>query len=136
MGAARELETSSGWWRHRRVLAYLDVDAKTLRDRMVRSPAHIARPWVNIGSARRPDYRWRVEGVDQWWVEVHEWRASREGTAGGAYAGEIPTVDPGHGSARPAGQPSSSRRRSRRAARSESDGSLVTFVKSRISEAC
>ncbi len=76
--------------------------------RMRQTPDHIERPWLNIGSARRPEYRWMSWEVDRWWVEVHcgdnsrselgrkpepkarDRTASRDGTASGACAGAIP----------------------------------------------
>ena len=63
------------WLRHRAVLEHLGVDPKTLRGRMANSPPHLDTPWINIGSARRPDYRWRADAVDPWWVAVNRWRS-------------------------------------------------------------
>ena len=123
-------EESRGWLRHAEVVAWLQVDRRTLRARMAATPPHIERPWLNIGSAARPEYRWRAARIDTWWIEVHAWRASNEDLAGGASAGATPTAAPAAApaptSAPPSGSPGRSSRRRPRAG----DGSLPGFVRS------
>lgn len=121
------------WWRHAQVLAHLDVDPKTLKARMSESPEHLARPWINIGSARRPDYRWVAQFIDSWWIGVHEWRRSNDGTMPGASAGAIPMALRAAAGARPAGPPRISSARSRRRSPVDGDGSLATLVRRLIS---
>ena len=65
------------WLKHREVLAHLRVDPKTLRARMAENPPHLDPPWINIGSERRPDYRWRADAIDPWWVAIHRCEAAR-----------------------------------------------------------
>lgn len=59
------------WWRHREVLAHLRVDPKTLRTRMRENPPDLDPPWVDVSSGRRPEYRWRADEVDAWWIAVN-----------------------------------------------------------------
>jgi hypothetical protein len=69
------------WLKHGEVLALLRVDPKTLRKRMAENPPHIDPPWINIGSDRRPDYRWHEAAVDAWWVAIHRWRSDAAGAS-------------------------------------------------------
>jgi len=127
-----EPEESSirGWLRHAEVLAWLRVDRRTLRTRMAATPPHIERPWLNIGSAARPEYRWRADRIDTWWIEVHAWRASNDETASGACAGATPTAAPAAAPAPTSGPPSGSSSKSG-ARRPKGDaGSLLGFVRS------
>lgn len=50
-----------------------------LREMMLATPDHIARPWVpkGRGTGRNARYSWEIARVDQWWREVQEWLASR-----------------------------------------------------------
>lgn len=63
------------------MFAHLRVDPKTLRARMAENPDPIAPPWINVGSADRPDYRWLAEKLGPWWMELNGWRrgAKRSG---------------------------------------------------------
>ena len=124
---------TSTWWRHKRVLLHLDVDPKTLRARMNDNPDHIDQPWVNIGSVRRPEYRWLADDVDQWWIEVNRWRVSTEEMEAGACAGVTRMASRAAGNARRRPPPAGSRTRSTTRSPSADDGSLVTHVRRRIS---
>jgi len=119
-----------GWLRHAEVLAWLRVDRRTLRARMAATPPQIERPWLNIGSAARPEYRWRADRIDTWWIEVHAWRASNEETASGASAGATPMAAPAAAPAPTSAPPSASPARSSRRPRRAGDGSLLEFVRS------
>lgn len=123
----------SSWLRHREVLAHLRVDPKTLRARMAENPDHIEAPWINAGSAGRPDYRWIAEKVDPWWMELNRWRALTSETKAGACAGVIPMARPAAGSSRPGAPRSTSRKRSTSASHEDTDGSLAMLVRKRIS---
>lgn len=87
---------TSTWLRHREVLAHLRVDPKTLRARMAENPDHIAPPWINVGSAGRPDYRWLAEKLDPRWMELNRWRreAKRAGRKPAGARGAGGTVRP------------------------------------------
>ncbi len=101
----------STWLRHRDVVAHLHVDPKTLRARMAENPPHLEPPWINVGSLRRPDYRWRAEGVDAWWIAVNRWRSPD------------PTAPPEH--------PQSRRPR----AKAANSGSIVAMVRAQLKDA-
>ena len=135
MTVAKPIGITSTWWRHQVVLAHLDVDPKTLRARMNEAPDDIDQPWVNVGSARRPDYRWLAGEVDRWWIEVNRWRLSNDAMAAGACAGATRMDNRAAGSARRRPPPPASEARSRKPSPSDDDGSLVTLVQRRISAA-
>ena len=132
--APRHSGITSTWLRHREVLAHLRVDPKTLRARMAENPDHIAPPWINVGSAGRPDYRWVAENLDSWWMELNRWRASTNETANGACASVIPMARRGAANAPPRPPPRRSSARSKTPSPSDGDGSLATLVSKRISE--
>ena len=123
----------STWWRHKSVLEHLGVDAKTLRIRMNDNPEGIPTPWINVGSARRPDYRWMAEKVDKWWYEVNLWRVSISVRETGESAGVTLTARPTQGSVPTKHRPNDSRRRSKQQSQKADVGSLATYVRSRIS---
>ena len=122
--------SESRWLRHAEVVSYLRVDRRTLRDRMVTTPDHIERPWLNIGSTGRPEYRWRADRIDTWWIEVQTWRASNEELAGGASAGATPMAAPAAAPAPTSAPPSGSPGRSSKPRPRAGGGSLLDFVRS------
>ncbi len=124
---------TSTWWRHKQVLAHLDVDGKTLRRRMHENPDHIEQPWINIGSTRRPEYRWLSGEVDRWWIEVNRWRVSTDAMGAGVSVGATRMAGRGAGSAPRERSPRSSKPRSNRPSPKGTDGSLVMRVKKQIS---
>ena len=122
------------WWKHVQVLRHLQVDPRTLRARMVQTPDHIEPPWIDIGTKRRPRYRWIVERVDHWWIEVNRWRASTGNRmANTGSAGATRTGERAAGPARQGVPLSSSSGRSRKQPAKEGDGSLTEFARNRLS---
>ncbi len=76
---------------HSEILDELAIGPQTLRAMMADGEeAGIRRPWVDVGSSRRPCYRWRIDQVDRWVEEVSEWRRStrRKAARAGSSAGE------------------------------------------------
>ena len=121
------------WWKHSQVLEHLQVDPRTLRARMVQTPDHIEPPWIDVGTKRRPRYRWIAERVDRWWIEVNRWRASTSNrTASTGSAGATRTAVRVAGPVRQGAPPVSSSARSRKRPPEDGDGSLTAFAKSRI----
>lgn len=118
------------WLKHGAVLAHLDVDPKTLRARMRETPPEIEPAWINIGSERRPEYRWVAERVDDWWIEVNRWRASTSATGSGGSGGATPTARRGAARAPTRPRRSASGPKSSRPSPKADDGSLVTLVRS------
>ena len=118
------------WLKHSAVLAHLDVDSKTLRARMRENPPAIEPAWINIGSERRPEYRWVAEQVDDWWIEVNRWRVSTNAVGSGGSAGAIRTARRGAARAQTRPRRSASSPKSSRPSPKDDDGSLVTLVRS------
>ena len=117
------------WLKHKAVLAHLDVDSKTLRARMRETPPAIEPAWINIGSARRPEYRWMAGRIDAWWIEVNRWRASASATASGGSAGGTRTVRRAAARAPTRPRPSASPPTSSRPSPKDNAGSLATLVR-------
>ncbi|GMV27645.1 MAG: hypothetical protein AMXMBFR58_36760 [Phycisphaerae bacterium] len=128
--ARASTQADSTWWTHTEVRNHLRVDVRTLFERMRDTPSHIKRPWVNIGSAKKPTYRWRSAVVDNWWIEVNEWRASTIGATATGSVGATPTVRRGRGSAQTSRRPGGSSAKSSRSSPKDDAGSLVTLVRS------
>lgn len=122
------------WWSHQEVLAHLRVDSRTLKDRMTATAPHIPHPWVQLGTRKRPVYRWRASKVDAWWLEVSKWQASKNETANTASAGATRTGRRDRVNVRPPPAPSGCSGRSRKPSPKDDAGSLVTLVKSLTSE--
>jgi hypothetical protein len=118
------------WLKHSAVLAHLDVDSKTLRARMRENPPAIEPAWINIGSDRRPEYRWVAEQVDNWWIEVNRWRVSTNAVGSGGSAGATRTARRGAARAPTRPRRSASSPKSSRPSPKDDDGSLVTLVRS------
>jgi hypothetical protein len=118
------------WLKHSAVLAHLDVDSKTLRARMRENPPAIEPAWINIGSARRPEYRWVAEQIDDWWIEVNRWRVSTSATASGGSAGATQAGRRGAARARIRPRRSGSSPTSSKPSPKADAGSLVTLVRS------
>lgn len=79
------------WATHREVLAHLRLEPRTIRVLMAATiEAGIAPPWADVGLGRRPCYRWRLDLVDDWLVEVTRWRTSRAADGDGPSGGVIP----------------------------------------------
>lgn len=60
-----------------------------LREMMDATPDTMTRPWVikGTGKGRSARYSWEVARVDQWWREVHEWRAKSDAVIAGVSGG-------------------------------------------------
>ena len=58
------------WMTHKEVAQHLRVDTRKLRRAM--GMRATTKPWVDVGSEKRPIYRWRRDGVDAWWADVHQ----------------------------------------------------------------
>jgi len=55
------------WVRHADVAEHLNLDARTLRGLMDRTPPDIRRPWADVGLGRAPRYRWEsLEAAEAW----------------------------------------------------------------------
>jgi hypothetical protein len=64
-----------------------------VRERMRETPPHIAQPWVNVASDKRPEWRFtNAAAVDAWWEELHRWRASESAAASGKSDGASPAA--------------------------------------------
>jgi len=96
---------------------------------MDETPDHIEKPWINVGTLGRPDYRWVAEKLDSWWIEVNRWRASNEEMARGGSAGATRTGRRTAGSAPPRQPPRNSRSKSKKLPLSADGGSLATLVR-------
>lgn len=85
------------WLTTAEVAKHLRVDRGTLRAAMQSTPPGMARPWLDIGTGRRPTYSWESARIDAWWREVHEWLKSRSGANDTASAGGTSTGSGSHG---------------------------------------
>ena len=122
---------ASVWTTHSKVSDYLGVDARTLKQRMKETPDSMRRPWVNFGSVRSPQYRWRSELVDSWWMEVNQWRLSKNVEVATGLGGGTPrrtSLRPGN--VRTTGRPAISSGSSSKPLQKDETGSLMEFVKS------
>ena len=117
------------WWPHARVAEHLGVDLRTLKARMVETPDTIERPWVNFGSVRSPQYRWKGEQVDHWFTEVCRWRTSNDGQPATGCAGGTQKASSTAGSARTERRLTGSNGSSSRPSQKDDGGSLIEFVK-------
>ena len=60
-------ENASNWVLHERVRRHLNVNRRTLRALMDKTPDGVPRPWVDIGLRRSPRYRWEsLEAASAW----------------------------------------------------------------------
>ena len=118
------------WCTHKEVLQHLGVHSRTLTRAMAATPTHIQRPWVDMGSGKKPHYRWDSRRIDRWWSEVNEWRSSRNGrTVGTGCAGEIRGAAVGAGRLRTSRPPARSNGSPRKPQHKGSGGSLVDLAK-------
>lgn len=122
--------SGGGWWPHGRVAQYLAVDARTLKARMQETPEDIERPWLNIGSAKSPQYRWQMDFIDTWWWRINQWRTSRneEGSTGSAGAARMGSGAAGTALTRL--PPVRSREKLNRPSQKGATGSLTEFARS------
>lgn len=66
----------------------LGVSFHTLRGAMADTPEG-KEVWVNTGSSKHPRYRWRAEGLQEWWEEVPRWRLlSKSETVSKSFGGK------------------------------------------------
>lgn len=131
MNPTQTAESSSGpvlpvYGDHQAACDLLGISRDTLRKLMVSTPAHIQRPWVNIGVGVRPTYRWNLVDVPRWLQEVDAWRTSQEEERSGQSVGTR-TDDNGNVRALIRGQRSSSRPKSSERKPLDTDGVLKTL---------
>jgi len=58
------------WVRHRAVAEYLSLDLRTLRTLMDRTPGGVERPWVDVGLASSPRFRWESLQAAKTWLKA------------------------------------------------------------------
>lgn len=128
---------TSAWTTSEQVAARLGCSGTFLRRMMAETPGHIARPWVVMGDGRgrRTRYSWELARVDQWWRELHLWRASTSDETATAFGGATQTEALGRGSARPVAPPSTSGARSKKPPLLVDVGSLLPPSRYRASRA-
>ena len=117
------------WCTHKEVLQHLGVHSRTLTRAMAATPAHIQRPWVDMGSGSKPHYRWDSRRIDRWWSEVCEWRSSRNGRQVTGCGGEIRGVVKGAGRPQLSKVPARSNASPRKPQHKGSGGSLGDLLK-------
>lgn len=124
---------SDVWLTHDQALARLDVGKQALRKAMAEGQKAAKKvggdegerylaPVNNIGSDKRPKWRWRIDRIDDWFELVGKWRQSPRGGKSGSSAGETRTKPSGTKPARPETQPESSSERSSTSTRSAAAG--------------
>ena len=111
------------------VAKILGVDTRTLRARMKMTPDHIARPWVNWGTPRRPRYHWSIDELKRWWREVNEWRTLRNEERSSASVGGTAKGRGAVGAVRTGGRRRRSAGKSSRPSQKVEGGTLTRFVK-------
>ena len=108
----------------------LRIDRQTLRRRMNDTPPDVDRPWVNVGSARRPVYRWDPTRITSWLEEVQAWQASTNETDGSGSGGGTRTGPPARARSPREKRRGGSGGRSKPASPPDDGGNLLTLARS------
>lgn len=58
------------WVRHREVIEHLNLDPRTLRGLMRRTPPAAACPWVDVGLGKQSRFRWESLAAAEEWLRA------------------------------------------------------------------
>lgn len=125
---------TSAWRTFNETAAHVRVCADTLRERMRLTPAHIERPWIEIGTGtKRRTCSFEAAKTDTWWREVNEWLRSERSEGSGKSGGATQMGAREAGSARRSASLKSSVARSKKPTPSADDGNYLTLLRPQTS---